>query len=127
MRFPLSFAFSALIALPLAAASLQESKPEDVGLSKERLARIHETIERHRSARQIAGAVTLVARKGRIAHWEAHGLMDVDSKKTMGKDSIFRIYSMSKPVAGVAILMVMEEGKLRLNDPVSKFIPEFRG
>ena len=127
MRFPLSFAFSALIALPLAAASLQESKPEDVGLSKERLARIHETIERHMSARQIAGAVTLVARKGRIAHWEAHGLMDVDSKKTMGKDSIFRIYSMSKPVAGVAILMLMEEGKLRLNDPVSKFIPEFRG
>jgi len=76
---------------------------------------------------QITGAVTLVARKGRVAHLEAHGLMDVEGKRAMAKNAIFRIWSMSKPVAGVAILMLMDEGKVRLNDPVSRFIPEFRG
>ena len=97
------------------------------GLSRERLQRIHETIQRHIDSHDISGAVTLVARKGRIAHLEAHGFMDLESKKPMAKNSIFRIWSMSKPVAGAAILMLMEEGKVRLNDPVSRFIPEFKG
>jgi CubicO group peptidase (beta-lactamase class C family) len=127
MRFNLNLAFFALAALPLTAASIQETKPETVGLSRERLQRVRETIQRHMDGRQIAGAVTLVARKGHIAHLEAQGMMDLDSKKPMAKDSIFRIYSMSKPIAGVAILMLMEEGKVRLNDPVSNFIPEFKG
>jgi CubicO group peptidase (beta-lactamase class C family) len=127
MRFKVNSALFVLVALPLTAASIQETKPETVGLSTERLQRIHETIQRHMEARQIAGAVTLVARKGHIAHLEAQGAMDLDSKKPMAKDSIFRIFSMSKPIAGVAILMLMEEGKVRLNDPVSKFIPEFKG
>jgi CubicO group peptidase (beta-lactamase class C family) len=68
-----------------------------------------------------------VARKGRVAHLEAHGVMDLDSKKPMPKNALFWIASMSKPVTGVAILMLMEESKVRLNDPVSKFLPEFRG
>src|SRR5437660_114563 len=127
MRFNGNFALFMLVALPLTAASIQETKPETVGLSGDRLRRIHETIQRHMESRQIAGAVTLVARKGNIAHLEAQGMMDLDSKKPMAKDSIFRIWSMSKPIAGVAILMLMEEGKVRLNDPVSKFIPEFKG
>lgn len=127
MRFRVSFVFFVLGALPLMAASIPEAKPEGVGLSAERLLRIHETVQRHIDAHQISGAVTLVARKGRIAHLEAHGVMDLDSSKPMAKNSIFRIWSMSKPVAGVAILMLMEEGKLRLNDPVSRFIPEFKG
>jgi CubicO group peptidase (beta-lactamase class C family) len=127
MRFKVNIAILVLIALPLTAASIQETKPETVGLSNQRLQRIHETIQRHMDGHQIAGAVTLVARKGHIAHLEAHGAMDLDSKKPMTKDSIFRIYSMSKPIAGAAILMLMEEGKVRLNDPVSKFIPEFKG
>jgi CubicO group peptidase (beta-lactamase class C family) len=127
MRFKVNFVCIALVALPLTAASIQETKPETVGLSRERLQRIHETVQRHMDSRQIAGAVTLVARKGHIAHLEAHGAMDLDSNKPMSKDSIFRIFSMSKPIAGVAILMLMEEGKVRLNDPVSKFIPEFKG
>jgi CubicO group peptidase (beta-lactamase class C family) len=117
----------ALITLPVIAASIQETKPEAVGLSTERLQRIHETVQRHIDSHQISGAVTLVVRKGRVVHLEAHGFMDVDSKKPMAKNSIFRIWSMSKPVAGVAILMLMEEGKLRLNDPVSRFIPDFKG
>jgi CubicO group peptidase (beta-lactamase class C family) len=67
-----------------------------------------------------------VSRKGRIAHFEAHGLMDVEARTPMRKDSIFRMASMSKPVTGVAIMMLLEEGKVRLTDPVSKFIPEFK-
>ena len=116
-----------LAGLPLWAASLKQTKPEDVGLSAERLGRIHETMQRHIDSHQIQGAVTLVLRNGRLAHLEAHGLMDSESNKPMAKDAIFRIFSMSKPVVGTAILMLMEEGKIRLNDPVSKFIPEFRG
>jgi CubicO group peptidase (beta-lactamase class C family) len=126
MRFK-SAALVFVMLLPLAAATLPETKPEDVGLSRERLQRIHDTIQRHIDSHDISGAVTLVMRKGRMAHLEAHGLMDVEAKKPMAKDSIFRIWSMSKPVTGVAILMLMEEGKVRLNDPVSRFLPEFKG
>lgn len=129
MRNSVRFCFllPAVLALPLAAASVQGAKPEELGLSTERLQRIHETIQRHIDAGDISGAVTVVARKGRIAHFEAHGLLDLDSKKPMSKDAIFRLASMSKPITGVAIMMLMEEGKIRLTDPVSKFIPEFRG
>src|SRR5664279_2511867 len=116
-----------VIALPLAAASIQASKPEDVGLSSERLQRIHQTIQGHIDGHDITGAVTLVARKGRIAHFEAPGLMDQASQKAMAKDGLFWIASMSKPITGVAILMLLEEGKVRLNDPVSRFLPEFKG
>jgi CubicO group peptidase (beta-lactamase class C family) len=122
-----TFASLLLIGLPLAAAIPEASKPEDVGVSKDRLSRIHDVMQRHMDAREISGAVTLVARKGRVVNYEAHGLMDLESKKPMAKDSIFRIWSMSKVVGGAAILMLMEEGKLRLNDPVSRFIPEFKG
>jgi CubicO group peptidase (beta-lactamase class C family) len=121
------FLISMLLALPLVAASIQGAKPEDVGLSSDRLQRIHEVMERHIQAGDIAGGVTLVARKGRLAHLEAHGVMDLESRKPMPKDGIFRIASMSKPITGTAILLLMEEGKIRLTDPVSRFIPEFRG
>lgn len=113
----------ALAALPLFAASV---KPESSGFSEERLHRIHDTMQRHMDANEITGAVTLVARRGHIVHLKAHGLMDLESKKAMTTNSIFRIWSMSKPVAGVAIMMLVEEGKVRLNDPVSAFIPEFK-
>jgi CubicO group peptidase (beta-lactamase class C family) len=111
---------------PLSAAG-PTSKPEEVGLSSERLQRINELVKRHLDAKTFTGAVTLVARHGRVAHLQAHGLMDLESKKPMQTDGIFRIMSMTKPVVGVAILMLMEEGKVRLTDPVSKFIPELKG
>ena len=114
------------VAIPLRALS-PTAKPEEVGLSSERLKRIGELMQRHIEARTFSGAVTLVARSGRIAHFEAQGLMDIDSKQPMQKDTIFRIMSMTKPIVGVSILMMMEEGKVRLTDPVSKFIPELRG
>jgi CubicO group peptidase (beta-lactamase class C family) len=104
----------------------QTAKPEEVGLSSERLKRIHDLIERRIETRDISGAVTLVARKGKVAHLEAQGLMDIETNKPMAKDAIFRIASMTKPVVGVAILMMIEEGKVRLSDPVSRFIPEFK-
>jgi CubicO group peptidase (beta-lactamase class C family) len=117
--------FCVTLAWPLTAAA-PTAKPEEVGLSGERLKRVTELVQRHIAAGSFSGAVTLVARNGRIAHHEAQGLMDLETKKPMVKDGIFRIMSMTKPVIGVAILMMMEEGKVRLQDPVSKFIPEWR-
>ena len=118
--------FSVLAAAPLAAGSMPSARPEEVGLSSERLGRIRETVQRHIDAGNVTGAVTLVARKGRIAHFEAQGLADVESKRPMAKDTIFRLASMTKPVTAVAVMMLVEEGKIRLNDPVSKFVPEFK-
>ena len=114
------------MSLSASAATLPAAKPEEVGLSSERLQRIHELMQRNIDAGNFAGAITLVARRGRIAHFETHGMMDLDSKKSMAKDAIFRIMSMTKPVVGVSILILLEEGKVRLSDPVSRFIPPFK-
>ena len=116
----------ALLALSLTAATVPGGKPEDVGMSSDRLQRVNDVVKSYIDSGQISGAVTMVSRKGRIAHFEAQGLMDIEGKTAMRKDAIFRMASMSKPVTGVAILMLMEEGKLRLTDPVSRFIPEFK-
>ena len=115
-----------VIALQLAAASLPVAKPEEVGLSSERLQRIHQMVMRHVEAGDISGAVTIVARRGRVIHFEAHGLMDIEAKKPMTKDTLFRLASSSKPVTAAAILMLVEEGRLKLTDPVGKYIPEFK-
>jgi CubicO group peptidase (beta-lactamase class C family) len=111
---------------PILAAAQPAAKPEDAGMSTERLKRIHESIQRHIDAGEICGAVTVVARRGHVVNFEAHGLMDIESKKPMEKDTIFRLASMTKPITGVAVLMLVEEGKIRLSDPVSRFLPEFR-
>jgi CubicO group peptidase (beta-lactamase class C family) len=129
-RSPLTLSAILAVALPALAASVQTAKPEQIGFSSERLARIHDMVQRHIDAHDISGAVTLVARNqlvGKVAYFEAHGLADVEAKKAMSKDSLFWIMSMTKPVVGTAVLMMMEEGKLRLTDPISKFIPEFKG
>ena len=107
-------------------AAVPSGRPEDVGLSSERLQRINEVVQRYIAAKEIAGAITVVTRRSRVAHFEAHGLMDIEAKTPMRKDGIFRMASMTKPVTGVAILMLVEEGKVRLVDPVSRFIPEFK-
>lgn len=126
LRVLLGYVLIAALSLSLPAQTLPTAKPEDVGLSTERLQRINEVIQRYIESNQISGAVTLVARKGRIAHYEAHGLMDIEAKKPIRKDAIFRMASSTKPAAGVAIMMLVEEGKVRLSDPVSRFIPEFK-
>jgi CubicO group peptidase (beta-lactamase class C family) len=113
-----------LLTVPFTACA-QSTRPENVGLSSDRLERVSELVDRHIQAGSFSGAVTLVARNGQIAHLEAQGLMDLEANKPMVDDAVFRIMSMTKPVVGVAILMMMEEGKVRLQDPVSKFIPEW--
>ncbi len=101
------------------------SSPEEVGMSSERLERINATIQRHIDAGNIQGAVTAVARRGKIVHFEAHGLMDVDNARPMQEESLFIMMSSTKPVLGVAAMMLIEEGLIRPTDPVSKWIPEF--
>src|SRR5262245_328571 len=115
-----------VVALGLTAGVVPNSKPEDVGMSSERLQRVGQVIQRYMDAKDLAGAVSVVSRRGKVAYFEAQGLMDVEHKMPMRRDAIFRMASMSKPVTSVAILMLLEEGKVRLNDPVSKFIPEFK-
>jgi CubicO group peptidase (beta-lactamase class C family) len=112
------------LALPLSAPA-QSVRPEQVGLSTQRLERINDLIARYIADDQISGAVTLVARNGRIAHLAAHGVMDLDSGRPMRSDAMFRIASMSKPVAAVAIMMLAEHGALRITDPVSRFLPDY--
>ena len=118
------------IAVPLAvtafAATLPVSKPDDVGISAERLKRIHSMIQSHMDAKDFSGAVTLVARKGKVVHFEAHGLADIEANKPMRTDTLFRLASMTKPLTAASILMLVEEGKLVISDPISKFIPEYK-
>ena len=100
--------------------------PEEVGLSSERLERIAGAIDRSIDAGQLAGAVALVARHGKIAYFKALGMADREAKKPMRTDNIFRICSMSKPITSVAVMILYEEGRFMLNEPVSDFIPEFK-
>ena len=96
--------------VPLAvsvAASTPSAKPEDVGLSSARLERIRSMIRGHIDAKDFSGAVTLVARKGKVVHFEAHGFADIEAKKPMRTDALFALASMTKPVTTVAVLMLM--------------------
>jgi CubicO group peptidase (beta-lactamase class C family) len=102
------------------------ASPEDVGLSSERLDRIAKTIQKSIDDGRISGGVSLVARHGKIAYLKAVGMADRDAKKPMQTDSIFRICSMTKPITSVAVMMLYEEGRFMLNQPVSDFIPEFK-
>ena len=110
-----------------AAPFLGAQRPDVDGFSQERLRRIGEFAERRIAARSFSGAVTLVARQGRVVHLEAHGLADLESKRPMRTDTIFRIMSMTKPVVAVSILMLVEAGKVDLSAPASRFIPALKG
>ena len=102
-------------------------RPESVGLSSERLARIETHLtKRYIEPEKIAGALTLVARGGEVAHLSSLGRMDIERDKPMGEDTIFRIYSMTKPITSVALMMLYEHGHFQLDDAVHKFIPEWR-
>ena len=116
----------ALLALPLCAATLPKAAPEQAGISQERLKRVTALVDRYIASGDIAGSVSLIARKGKVVHLEARGVMDLESKKPMQTDSIFRLASMTKPVASIAVMMLHEEGRFLLTDPISKFLPEFR-
>jgi CubicO group peptidase (beta-lactamase class C family) len=101
------------------------NEPEKVGLSSERLARIRPSIEKHIADDKIAGAVSLIARRGEVVYSDCVGLMDREAKVPMRPDAIFRIYSMTKPIICVALMMLYEQGYFQLITPVSNFIPGF--
>ncbi len=105
---------------------LSADSPESVGMSTERLERIDTMCEEAVSEGDIPGAVALVARHGKIVYWKAFGMADNQTRRHLKKDDIFRIASMSKPITSTAVMMLWEEGKFRLDDPVSKYIPEFK-
>ena len=108
------------------AQELPTAKPESVGLSSERLERITAAVQHDIDDKRIAGAVTLVVRRGKIAYFKSQGMMDREAGKAMPTDAMFRICSMTKPITSVAAMMLYEEGKFLLDDPVSKYLPEFK-
>jgi CubicO group peptidase (beta-lactamase class C family) len=103
------------------------NKPEDVGFSSERLRRVTDTFQSEVDKGAIPGAVVLIARNGKLAYFEAFGFQNRENKEPMKTDAIFRIASMSKPITSVAVMMLVEEGKIQLLDPVSHYLPEFKG
>jgi CubicO group peptidase (beta-lactamase class C family) len=120
---------AATLSLPVYARELQPlavAAPEQVGMSGERLARITTMLKKEIAEGKLPGAVVLVARKGKIVYSDAIGSQDKGANTPMKLDSIFRIYSMTKPLASVAAMMLVEDGVIQLTDPVSKFLPAFK-
>jgi len=107
------------------ADNLSYATPEAVGMSSERLERIAPVLNRYVDEGQLAGVVSMIARRGEIVHFEQYGVLDSESGTPIQKDSIFRIYSMTKPVTTLAVMMLYEEGKLQLTDPVERYLPAF--
>jgi len=107
------------------AVELAQTKPESLGFSSERLERLHATMQQQVDQKRLPGIVTILARHGKVVEERTYGKKDIASGAPMTKDTIFRIYSMSKPVTGVAMMILYEEGKWHSLDPVSKYIPEF--
>ena len=108
------------------AQDLPPGEPESVGLSSERLERIGTAVQHEIDDKRIAGAVTLVIRHGHVAWFKSQGMMDREAAKPMRPDAMFRICSMTKPITSVAVMMLYEEGRFLLDDPVSKYLPEFK-
>lgn len=114
----------AIFTTGVSAQSLPRTSPERVGLSSERLERLPAAMQRYIDANQLAGTVTLVARDGKVAHFGTQGWQDKEADKPMQQDTIFFIMSMTKPIVSTALMMLYEEGRFLLTDPVSKWIPE---
>lgn len=102
------------------------SKPEDAGMGEDRLRKIDDLLEQHVRDQNIPGAVALIVRNGKIAYYKSFGYSDVEKKSAMKRDDIFRIASQSKAITSLAVMMLWEEGKFLIDEPVSKYIPEFR-
>ena len=126
MRSGLVVAIVIFASAPLSAGEIPTAKPEDVGMSSEGLLEIDAVIQKYMDAGKLQGAVTVVARRGKVVHFKAHGLMDVGRDRAMEKDAIFRMASSSKPVLGVAAMMMIEEGLFKPTDEVAKYLPEFK-
>ena len=110
---------------PKSESDLSVSKPETLGFSSQRLERLHATMQEQVDQKHLAGVVTLLSRHGKLVELRGYGKKDLESGTPMTTDTIFRIFSMTKPVTGVAMMVLYEEGKWNPSDPISKFIPEF--
>ena len=106
-------------------AGLPDASPGSVGMSEDALARIAPAMQAYVDDGRLAGVMTMVARRGKVVHWAAVGTRDTTAGDSLERSDIFRIYSMTKPVTSVAVMILVEEGKVALDDPVSKFVPEF--
>jgi CubicO group peptidase (beta-lactamase class C family) len=106
---------------------LEQAPAEQVGMSTKKLERIREALTREIDQGKLPGTVVMVARKGKLVYADAVGAQDKNTGKPMALDSVFRIYSMTKPMVSVGAMMLVEEGKVQLTDPVSKFLPAFKG
>lgn len=126
-RFVSIVGMLAALAAPGGAAGLPRAQPKAVGMSAEKLDKIDAAVQEMLDRKQTAGAVVLVARKGKVVALKAFGKMDIAAGKDMRPDAIFRIASMTKPVTSVAALLLLEDGRLGLDDPVSKYIPALKG
>jgi CubicO group peptidase (beta-lactamase class C family) len=116
----------AVACIPAFGQGLPTASPESVGLSAQRLERIGALMQKNIDEGRLAGTVTLVARRGKVAWFKAQGMADREAGKAMTTDALFRICSMSKPITTTAVMLLYEEGRFLLNDPVSRFLPEFR-
>ena len=114
-----------LILLLFSLNALASYEARQAGMSPERLEKIGPSLSKYITEGRLPGLITAVARKGKIVHFETQGYADVENKIPLQEDSLFRIYSMSKPITGVALMILIEEGKVRLNDPIAIYIPEF--
>jgi CubicO group peptidase (beta-lactamase class C family) len=121
-----SLGFLAALAANAVAQSLPTARPAEVGMSAERLDRVTQWLKADVDKGTIPGAVLMVVRNGKVAYFEAVGAIDPDTKAPMTKDAIFRIYSMTKPITSVAVMMLAEQGKLSIDEPISKYIPAFK-
>jgi CubicO group peptidase (beta-lactamase class C family) len=104
-----------------------EASPESVGMSSQRLQRVTRLVQGWVDDGKIPGAISIVGREGQVVHFETYGMMDAEAQAPMRTDTVFRIYSMTKPIASIALMMLYEEGRFQLDDPVSKFLPAFTG
>lgn len=111
--------------LEVAALEAEAVRPEDAGFSSARMQRLDDAMRRLVDEGKLAGVVTLVARHGKIAHFGATGTMDVTTRRPIQRDTIFRIASITKPITCTAVMMLFEEGRFLLDDPISDFMPEF--
>lgn len=127
LRSPVLLALMSLLMLTCGAALAEPptGRAEDVGMSASRLARVDAFIARLQADRRLAGAVTVVARRGQLVALKAQGFADIESQRPLRTDDIFQIQSMTQPITVVAVLMLLEEGRFLLSDPIARFLPEF--
>ena len=115
-----------LVTVPVWAQTLRTVEPEAVGMSSERLERLTATLEAYVERNQMAGGVSIVARRGQIAYLESFGMRDREAGSPMADDSIFRIASQTKALTSVCVMILQERGQLLITDPIAKYLPEFR-